>query len=899
MFKNRLLTGISVIAVSAALPISAVAQSAIDEVVVTARKKSESLQDVPVAVSALDSKAISELGIETFDDYLTQMPSLTAGGTGPGQNTIYIRGVASTTPKLEVAGVAGLAPNVAFYLDEQPLAQPGRNLDIYAADLERIEVLAGPQGTLFGASSQAGVVRLITNKPKLDEISASQKLSFAYTPEGEPSRKLEAVVNAPLGPRTAVRAVAYSDYKGGYIDNVYGERSMEDAGAFNNAEGSLRSNGVPFSVEREGKYQDEKSRVDKWIKADNLSYVGDDINDSTYSGMRASLLHEFSDDTSLLVGYTSQTLEADGVFFVDPNLDDLQIQRFNNDSMDDEITNLNWTLETRLGALDMVYTGGFSDRDSTQFVDYTDYLYTGFYLPYYVCDNAGVGYDGYEDEATRDYVYDMPNDIKPGYLNVANNGTCHAPFFAVDASNKVETMSHEFRFSGTFMDRFDTTFGAFVSKTELKELNEFLYFGMPDIKVDGNGDDNMLTGTPLTDQWANSYGYNVAGTSSATSQFGKYTGFRNDVTRTDEQMGVFGEVGFDIIEGTLNATIGARHYDVSSDMEGSANGVFNMLGNSNPDIDSALDFGDVGGDGALKADLNETPSDAPRGAGTNITAKYGADRDAGVPDAAEDKGEVYKFSLAYTPREDLMVYATYSEGFRPGLLNRPGGKTNNVTGGKVPFEVKSDKVENQEIGIKTTTADGRLRVNANAFVVEITDLQTTIFDPAVTNLFFSDNAADAEITGLEGTITWLPKFSENLTVNAAFSMLDSEVTKNKTGTDDVKEGAALPFAPELQYSVSARYEWQTESGLTAHIMPSFTYSDEKYSDLIEINRTLIQDYSLLNLTAGLTSEDWGIEFYADNITDERAEQSRNYVQHQDRATIIRPLTIGIRLSQDF
>ena len=131
-----------------------------------------------------------------------------------------------------------------------------------------------------------------------------------------------------------------------------------------------------------------------------------------------------------------------------------------------------------------------------------------------------------------------------------------------------------------------------------------------------------------------------------------------------------------------------------------------------------------------------------------------------MPDKAEDKGEVFKFSLAYTPREDLMVYATYSEGFRPGLLNRPGGKTNNVTGGTVPYEVKSDTVENQEIGIKTIAADGRLRVNANAFRIDITDLQTTIFDPAVTNLFFSDNAADAEITGVEGTVAWLPAFSK-------------------------------------------------------------------------------------------------------------------------------------------
>ena len=877
MFKKHLLTSASAITLSAAvtlttaLPIAASAQNAIDEIVVTARKKSESLQDVPVAVSALDSKAIDQLGIENFEDYLTQMPSLTAGGVGPGQNTIYIRGVASTTPKIEVAGVSGLAPNVAFYLDEQPLAQPGRNLDIYTADLERIEVLAGPQGTLFGASSQAGVVRLITNKPKLDEMTASQKLSFAYTPEGKPSRKLEAVVNAPLGPRTAVRAVAYADYKGGFIDNVRGTRSMEDAGAFNNTPTTKRSNGVEYGEARQGMYQSQLADISTFIEADNLNYVGDDINDSSYSGMRSSLLHEFGNDTSLLLGYTSQTLEADGAFFIDPNLDDLEIQRFNNDSLNDEINNLNWTLETRLGALDVVYAGGFSDRDSSQFVDYTDYLYTGFYLPYYVCDNAGTSYG------------------EGAYMNLAANGTCHAPFFAVDASNKVETISHEIRFTGTFFDRFDTTFGAFISDTELKELNEFVYFGMPDILVDGDGDGDMATGSPLADQWATSYSYNVAGTSQPNSAFGEYTGFRNDVTRTDEQFGLFGEVAFDVIPDVLNATFGVRHYDVSSDMKGSANGVFGTLGNS---IDS-------------KESLNETPSDATLGAGTNITQKYGADREAGVPDAAKDKGEVYKFSLAYKPSEDLMVYATYSEGFRPGLLNRPGGKAKKAPfTGTVPYEVKSDTVENNEIGVKFTSADGRLRVNANAFLIEITDLQTTIFDPAVTNLFFSDNAADAEITGLEGTITWLPAFTQNLTVNASFSLLDSEVTKDKTGTpagvvSDITVGAELPYAPEMQFSVSGRYEWDFGGGLMAHVMPSISYSDAKYSDLIEINRTEIDDYMLVNISAGVTAEDWGVELFVDNLTDERAEQARNYIQHQDRATIVRPLTIGVRLSQDF
>jgi len=146
MFKKSKVSQAVFLAVSAsAISVPVQAQSTIDEVVVTATKREESLQDVPIAVTALTSQALEELGITNFADYVMQLPGVTAGGSGPGQNTIYIRGVASTTPNLTTAGVAGLAPNVAFYLDEQPLAQPGRNLDVYAADLQRIEVLSGPQ----------------------------------------------------------------------------------------------------------------------------------------------------------------------------------------------------------------------------------------------------------------------------------------------------------------------------------------------------------------------------------------------------------------------------------------------------------------------------------------------------------------------------------------------------------------------------------------------------------------------------------------------------------------------------------------------------------------------------------------------------------------------------------
>src|SRR6056300_700348 len=170
----------------------------LEEVVVTATKRAESTQDIAVSVTALTGDTLEQFGISNFEDYLIQLPGVTAGGSGPGQNTIYIRGIASTTPNLTTAGVAGLAPNVALYLDEQPLAQPGRNLDVYTADLQRVETLAGPQGTLFGASSQAGTVRLITNKPDMNDVFGRLKMGSAFMSEGEMSSNVEGVMNIPL-----------------------------------------------------------------------------------------------------------------------------------------------------------------------------------------------------------------------------------------------------------------------------------------------------------------------------------------------------------------------------------------------------------------------------------------------------------------------------------------------------------------------------------------------------------------------------------------------------------------------------------------------------------------------------------------------------------------------------
>ncbi|MCY3989217.1 MAG: TonB-dependent receptor plug domain-containing protein, partial [Gammaproteobacteria bacterium] len=369
----------------------------LDEIVVTARRVQESLQDVPLAVTALDTREITELGVTNFADYVLQLPNVTAGGSGPGQNTIYIRGVASTTPNLTVAGVAGLAPNVAFYLDEQPLAHPGRNLDVYAADLARIEVLSGPQGTLYGASSQAGNVRLITNKPDLSEFYGNAKLGANTISGGDTGASLEVMLNVPVSDNFGLRAVVYNDSKGGWIDNVAGTRTTRESARFRPA-GTVRRNGVPVASYRAG-FQAVGSasppqRADlssvTFLTADNSDIVDDDINGVTYTGGRISAQWDITNNWDLLVAHTTQDTEADGVFFADPDVGELEISRFTDERIEDTIDNTAWTLTGRLNALEVIYTGAFTDRQSDQVVDYSDYLFVGQYLPYYICDYSAT-----------------------------------------------------------------------------------------------------------------------------------------------------------------------------------------------------------------------------------------------------------------------------------------------------------------------------------------------------------------------------------------------------------------------------------------------------------------------------------------------------------------------------
>src|ERR1700677_702439 len=175
----------------------------LEEVVVTAQKRTESLQNVPLSITALGTQYLQSVSIKS---------------TGPGQDKIYMRGVSSGGDGVH----DGTVPSVGVYLDEQPVTTIQGVLDIHVYDIARVEALAGPQGTLYGASSEAGTLRIITNKPEFDVLKGAYDVQANDLSHGRPGYTTEGFINIPINSSAAIRLVGWYEKDGGYIDNVPG-----------------------------------------------------------------------------------------------------------------------------------------------------------------------------------------------------------------------------------------------------------------------------------------------------------------------------------------------------------------------------------------------------------------------------------------------------------------------------------------------------------------------------------------------------------------------------------------------------------------------------------------------------------------------------------------------------
>ena len=191
-----------------------IAPPRLDELVVTAEKRPELLTRSASAVSVLSGRDLDALGGKSFDVIAAQMVGVAVTNLGSGRNKIFVRGLSDGSFTGKTQSTVGL------YLDDVPITYNAPDPDLRLADIDRVEVLRGPQGTLYGSGSMGGIVRIVTARPNVVTRLALVSVEGELTQRGAPSSGLEAMVNLPLADgRAAVRAVIYSDEHGGYINN--------------------------------------------------------------------------------------------------------------------------------------------------------------------------------------------------------------------------------------------------------------------------------------------------------------------------------------------------------------------------------------------------------------------------------------------------------------------------------------------------------------------------------------------------------------------------------------------------------------------------------------------------------------------------------------------------------
>ncbi len=770
--------------------LSPVAHAQLEEIVVTASKRAESLQDVPVSVIALDTKTLNDVGITNFDDYVRYQPNLTASGRGPGNTTFYIRGMATDQATLSAVEPAGNSPNVALYLDEQPIQAIGRNIDVYVADMDRIEVLAGPQGTLFGASSQAGTVRLITKKPVLDEFQAGAKVSISDTKSGEMSTSVEGYLNLPLIENTlAWRTVVYSANQGGFIDNVQG---TDDPLLTNTSRIASFPNATT-------------------AKAVNTLLAQDDFNDVDYQGFRSSLKYQVNDDWDVLLQVMQQELNAEGTFAQDPTVGDLKVSTYFPDFQDDEVSQIAWTVNGNIGNLELIYTGAYLDREVDQSTSDNAYLEQGAFIPFYLCN------------ATQ----------------------CFDPVYGERFTVETDRTTHEFRLATPQDNRWRFIGGVFFDDANLGASIDFTSPGQ--IANGITAQQLPLPNTTIFNPNPRPQGVN----------------FVNDITRFEKQSAIFGELTYDLVPDTLAATIGARYYEQEVSLAGSTNFFFATTTTDN-------DFG-------INIDQNL----------------------AGIS-PAEETDTILKFNLSWTPNENSLLYATYSEGFRPGGFNRRGGPAPLDPTVDLPFSYVTDTVENIEFGWKLSFLDDRLRWNGTAYRVDWTDVQLTVTDLSLSNVTFTTNLGEAEVTGVDSDIAF--SVNDNFTLFAAFAWNDSEMTSVSNDifapTNIKPAGSSLAFSPEFQYTLRGRYTWQA-GDFDAHVQVALQHADESDNSIILSQVADIPSWDSVDATIGFGKDNYGVELFIDNVTDERIIRFIRPGGLTPEEFVTRPRSIGLRFRYDY
>jgi outer membrane receptor protein involved in Fe transport len=844
----------------------------LSEVIVTASRRDEHLLNVPMTIEVLTGETLAKINATTFDDYANYLPNVTAHGIGPNQNSIYLRGLGTGQVGVQGYGFGGAFPSVAVYLDEQSVQLPSRNLDIYTADLARIEVLEGPQGTLFGAGAEAGVLRYITNKPQLDVTEGSVSAGYAQTADGAPSTALSAVFNLPiLENRLAARAVVYDERRGGYIDNVPATfvRSNSDA-----------------SIAYAGDTVPANSVVLK-----NTGLVGNNINPVTYSGVRAEILYQIDESWSALIAQSYQRIDADGVFAEEAvnslgqRQPDLTVQLYNPSYDRDWFENSALTLEGSIGPLKLLYAGAYLVRNVEQVEDYTNYVRGGGYVDYYQCI--------------------------PGPKPAAR---CFSPSATWHDQERNTHQSHELRLSTPDDWRVRAVGGLFLENYAIYDQTDFFYltatpYFYPLAPPTGywavNGSPVLPSGQVAC--FCNG-GVVVPGAPTLNNPNVRPPGdaFFEDITRGYKQKALYTSIDFDLIPQTLTLTGGTRYSSTESWEVGAYAGSFGCQLIFSPDPPNPCRNRDF----------------------TNVNA-LGLDRTyAGFKSRASISWKVSPEAVVYYTWSQGFRPGFFNRGFEtPGNspLNAPlppgAPAANQATaaahgGWQPPLAVTPDSLTNNELGWKTNWLDERIQWNGALYQENWDHVQLDSTDASVIGAS-AINGGDYRVRGLE--TSGKARVTDGLTLEFGAAWNHSELIKQATfywldGTPiDFNAlkipnpagalGSPLAGAPAFRGNARARYE-RSFDGYDAFVQLGAAYQSGSLSSNDQLTLDpqgnprsyALPAYTTFDAALGVGKDAWLVQLYGENLSDTRAELYTNYNQYYQSVTVNRPRTVGLRFS---
>jgi len=835
----------------------------LSEIVVTAQRRTENIQDVPIAIQALTGETLQQLNVANFDDFVKYLPNVTTSSAGPGQSLIFMRGLSVGDQGIQSGGSINGFPNVAIYLDDQSGQLPGRNLDVYAADLERVEVLEGPQGTLFGAGAQAGVIRYITNKPKLNVTEANFAGSYGTTAGGDHNSNITAVVNLPVIADTlAVRGVFYNDQRGGYINNVPGTftRKPTDLGIHyaNYPDGCGAPDTPPCQVPPSA------------AAINNNNIAARAINPVTYKGVRASALWNINDDWSALLTQSYQDMDAQGVFFQMPKSSDGEslppqsVTLFNNSFSKDRFENTAWTFNGRLGLLKAVYTGAYLVRNISEIQDYTNYA-RGLYADYYQCHGA-----------------EPANGL---------DATCFSPSSVWTEAEHNTHQSHEIRISTPDDWRLRGIVGAFWEKLQIEDRLEWQYKSLP----------------PCTDTVTAGCLTNVAPALGSTATNpgirNDKVAFFNDVTRGYKQRAFFTSIDFDIIPKVLTVTGGTRYFRFDNFEKGAVTGSFGCYeAGPAPCLASATSIDEE--------NLRNTQSGWRSRA--NVTWHI-------LPDVLAyftwsqgfRAGAFNRSSGCYIDDpQGIKLYCSPLSFTSDNLTNKELGWKTEFLDRRLQWNgaIYQENWNNVQIAFFDPGVLGNVGFGTNGPNYRIRGVETSVIAVLAHGLTAQGAASwnSSEQTNSPYLIANNPELLTNAASKAEYGQPILSV-QNPYGPI----GGPSANSPPMQFSVRLRYDWAMMS-YNAFVQAGATHTGHSYTQSSanpslsagsNVSTTLLRfenpPITQYDASVGVSRDAWSAEFFAQNLTNVIKSTFTSTSQFAVEETITRPRVLGIKIGYRF